>query len=124
MKPATWVLLACALLLAPFGAFALRFSHAAAWRLRADQRPWVERTLDVAAAGSNGTREDWRRTTRPHLWHGPGRLCVILRTHRKYPDGSYQVCFDRKKGDVVEERYFGSSFGSSPIADPLWELVW
>jgi hypothetical protein len=60
-------LLVFALLLAIGGVFALRYSHAVARRVPADQRPWVERTLDIAAAGSNRTREDIRRMTRPRL---------------------------------------------------------
>lgn len=123
-KPALWILLACAMLLAALGLLSLHYGHAAAWRLPADQRLWVERTLDIAAAGTNGTREGWRRATRPRLWSRPDRLCVILRSHRKHPDGSYQVCFDRKTGRSVEERLYGPTFGSSQMADPLWELVW
>ncbi|HYI39442.1 MAG TPA: hypothetical protein VE053_03900 [Allosphingosinicella sp.] len=124
VRRTTGILLACALLLAAFGIFALCFSHAAAWRLPAEDRPWVERTLDVAAAGTNTTREDVRRTTRPRLWHGSDRLCVILATHRSDGGGNYQACFDRKNGHLIEERLDGSSFGPSRIADPLWELVW
>lgn len=124
MKLAALILLTCTLLLAAVGTFASRYSHAAAWRVSAGQRPWVERTLDVAAAGSGRTREDWRRTTRPRLWHRPGQLCVILRSHRHDIDGSYRVCFDRKTGQSLEERYFGHALGRSPMADPLWKLVW
>lgn len=118
------ILLAPALLLAALGVFALGYSHAAAWRLSADERPWVERTLDVASAGSSRSREEYRRTTRPRLVHRPGRICVILATHRSDGGGSYQVCFDRRNGHVVEEREYGSSFGPVRLADPLWRLVW
>ena len=124
LKPAVLTLLTCALLLAALGTFALRYSHAAAWRLPPDQRPWVERTLDVAAAGSGRTREAVRQTTRPRLSHRPGEICVTLATHHSHGDGSYQVCFDRSNGRVVEERLYGSSFGPMRLADPLWELVW
>jgi hypothetical protein len=124
LKLAASTLLACALLLAALAAFALRFSHSAAWRLPVEQWPWVERTLGVAAAGSGRTREEFRRTTRPRLWNRRGEICVALRSHRKHGDGSYQACFDRRSGHLVEERSHGSSFGPTPLADPLWELVW
>jgi hypothetical protein len=123
-KPAALAVPAFALLIAAFGIYALRFSHAAAWRLPAEDRPWVDRTLDAAAAVSGRTREELRRTTRPRLWNRPGQVCVMLRSHRKHGDGSYSACFDRRTGDVVEERELGSSFGPRPIADPLWELIW
>lgn len=123
-KLAALILPACALLLAAFGAFALRYSHAAAWSVPADEQPWVERTLDVAAAGSGRTREDFRRTTRPRLRNRPGQICVTLASHRSDGGGTYQVCFDRSNGQVVEEREYGPVFGPTRIADPLWELVW
>jgi hypothetical protein len=124
LKLAALILPSCALLLAALATFALRYSHAAAWRLPADRRDWVERTLDVAAAGSGRTREELRLTTRPRLWICPGQICVTLATHRSDGGGSYQVCFDRSDGQVVEEREYGSSFGPTRLADPLWELVW
>lgn len=124
IKSVAGIFLCCALLLAALGAFALRYGHAAAWRLLPDQRPWVERTLDIAAAGTGITREELRRTTRPRLWHGSDRLCVVLATHRSDGGGSYQACFDRRNGHVVEERLYGPSFGPSRVADRFWERVW
>ena len=118
------IALACALALAAAGLYALRYSHAAAWRLPADERLWVERTLAVAAASSGRTAEEVRRTTRPRLWRHSGRLCVLLATHYRYADGSFRACYDERDGRVVEEREYGSTFGSTPLTDPLWELVW
>lgn len=124
LKFATLILLAGALFIAGFGAFALRYSHAAAWRVPADQRPWVDRTLDAAAAFSNRTREDFRRTTRPRLWRSPDRICVILASHRAGGGGSYHACFEPKNGHLIEEREYGEPLGPARFADPLWERVW
>ena len=124
MKPAAAILLACALLVAGVGLFARSYSHAAAWRVPAEQRQWVERTLAVAAAGSNGNREDVRRTTRPRLWNRPGQTCVTLITHRADGGGSYQACYDRTNGHLVEEREYGPCLCPEPVTDRLWELVW
>jgi hypothetical protein len=119
------ILLACALALAAAAClYALRYSHAAAWRLSAAERAWVERTLDVAVASAGRTREEFRRTTRPRLWRHSGRLCVLLATHHRHADGSFRACYDERDGRLVEEREYGPTFGSTPLTDPLWELVW
>jgi hypothetical protein len=123
-RPAILLATASLILAAASGLFAVEYSHAAAWRLAPEERLWVDRTLDVAAAGTNSTREEVRRTTRPRLRHDADRLCVILATHRADGGGSYQACFDRKNGQLIEERLYGSSFGPARMADPLWELVW
>ncbi|HEV2748467.1 MAG TPA: hypothetical protein VGW34_14370 [Allosphingosinicella sp.] len=123
-KLAASILLVFALLLVAAGVFALRYGHAAAWRVPANQLPWVERTLAVAAAGSGTPRERIRRTTRPRLWHRRGQICVTLATHRADGGGSYQACYDRRNGQLVEEREYGPCLCAEPLTDRLWELVW
>ena len=114
--------MACTLLFTALH-FHLALQHDAACE-SADERALVERTLAAAEAGTSRTREDFRRTTRPRLWHRPGQICVILAPHRSDGGGSYQACFDRSNGNLVEEREHGISFGPTRIGDTLWELVW
>jgi len=62
------------------GLFHLRFSHAAAWRLSAEERPYVDRAVAGAARELRTSPEDIRRTTRPFVRRHPDRVCVRLRT--------------------------------------------
>lgn len=123
-RPAIALALALALALAASALFALRYSHAAAWRLSDEERVWVERTLAAATEMSGTTREELERTTRPRLWNRPGELCVSLLTHRSDGGGSHQACFDRESGHLVEQREYGGCLCAEPLTDPLWALVW
>jgi hypothetical protein len=118
-KPAALAVPAFALLIAAFGIYALRFSHAAAWRLPAEDRPWVERTLDAAAAVS---APNPRRTPANH----PSAFVESPRPslrHAARPSQEWRrqlQCLLRPK-DRGRRRGKGawSSFGPRPIADPL-----
>ena len=123
-KSVALIALVCTLAVAVAGLSALRYGHAAAWRLPADRQLWVERTLAVAAAGSGRTVEEFRRSTRPRLWHRPDQICVTLATHRSDGGGSYQACYDRRNNHLVEEREYGPCLCAEPLTDRLWELVW
>lgn len=123
-RPVVILAAACLVLAAAFAVFQLRYSHAAAWRLAAEERIWVDRALAAATGGPGRTRDDFERTTRPILWHPPGQTCVGLMSHRRYADGSYIACFDDKGPRPVSEREIGSTFGRQPLTDPLWALIW
>lgn len=123
-RPAILLAAATLGLAAASGVFALDYSHAAAWRLAPGERLWVDRALEVAAAGSGRPSGDFKRTTRPRLWNPPGQTCVGFITHYRYADGSYVACFDSRSARLVMEKEFGSSFGTRSILEPFWALIW
>jgi hypothetical protein len=113
--------LAVALALAVFH---LRYSHAAAWRLPAGERPYVDRAVAAAAREFRTSPEDIRRTTRPFVRQLPDRVCVRLRTGGTWPDGSYEACHARRDGRLLSTRSMGPTFGNQSLLHRLKDLFW
>lgn len=110
------------------GVFHLRYSHAAAWRLPAEDRPYVDRAVTGAALEFRTSPEDIRRTTRPFVRQLPDRVCVLLRTSGTWADGSYEACHARRGGRLLSTRSVVSTFGDPSLLrrleDLFWSLIW
>jgi hypothetical protein len=124
----TIALAAGALLFAALLVFHLRYSHAAAWRVPAAQRPFVDRAVTAAAADSGRTEQEIRRTTRPFVHRHMDQVCVMLRSSWVWGDGSGEVCADARDGRLVSRRLSGPTFGSPSLwhrfKDRFWAMVW
>lgn len=110
------------------GVFQLRYSHSAAWRVTAKDRPFVERAVNAAAADLRATPDEIRSTTRPIVWQHPYQVCVTLRTSSVWPDGTYEACHSRQSGELLSTRLSGSTFGAPSLwhraKDWFWALIW
>ena len=120
--------MACTIAVSALAIFQLRYSHAAAWRLSADDQAHVTRALAAAEADMPMTRDEIQLTTRPFVRRYPDHVCVTLRTATVRPDGTYEACFARATGEFVSSRLSGPSFGGPPLWDRVKDafsaLVW
>ena len=100
--------LAVALLLAALIAYAFLWPRAAWLLVPAADRAIVERALAGTDASFGGTTvEDWRWMARPVVIRAPGRVCVVIETHRSaafHGRSGYRACYDERTGEVLEER--------------------
>jgi hypothetical protein len=100
------------------------FSHAAAWRVAAADRPWVERAVRGGAEAFGTSPEEYRAHTRPRVWRVAGQVCVALRSATHDDGGSYVACFAERDGRLVSERALGRGLGAGRLLDAVWAWVW
>jgi hypothetical protein len=123
MKRRTITIAACLLGVAALVAVAGPFSHEAAWRVAAADRPWVERTVRSGAGEFRMSPEEFRAHTRPRVRRGAGRVCVWLRSRRR-DEGSYEACYLEQDGRVIWELTIGPTFGATRWWDRVWPWIW
>jgi hypothetical protein len=113
-----------AILLAALVPASQPYRHAVAWRVPAEDQPFVDQALASGALAFGATPEEYIRVTRPRIDRDGFRTCVTLATHRSDGGGSYIGCYDNRNGSFLSDRIKGMPFGAERLWDRFGHWVW